>query len=149
MPWIAAGDAGKVDIAYYHAAGYTGNPETAPATVPWRLVMAQSVTAASSASGFSYTLVNPTVHHGGVCEGGALCTGNRDLYDDFGIEASPMTGFATIIYSDDQYQNDTNHKPNAALGCTSANSDTSTCNHTNIATQTAGTPIIAPPKKKR
>ena len=81
-------------------------------------------------------------HLGGVCEGGVLCTGNRDLYDDFGVQASPTTGFASIIYSDDPYQNDANHKANATFNCTAAESDSSTCDHTNIATQTAGTRIF-------
>src|SRR4051794_7552581 len=143
MPWLAAGDAGKIDLVYYQAVGYAGNPEVAPATTPWKVVMAQSLTANTSAPGFTYSTVNPVVHHGGVCEGGALCTGNRDLFDDFGVEASPTTGLASIIYSDDQYQNDANHKPNATFNCTSADSDTSTCNHTNIATQTSGTGIFA------
>jgi hypothetical protein len=148
MPWLAAGDAGKVDLVYYQATGYSGNPETAPITVPWKVVMAQSLTAATTAPGFSYTTVNPVVHHGGVCEGGALCTGNRDLYDDFGIEASPTTGFASIIYSDDQCQSDANHHPYAVFGCTPADNDTSTCQHTNVATQTSGNGIYAVPKKK-
>jgi hypothetical protein len=143
MPWLAAGDSGKIDLVYYQAVGYSGNPEVAPLSVAWKVVMAQSVSAASSAPGFTYTTANPVVHHGGVCEGGALCTGNRDLYDDFGVEASPTTGFASIIYSDDQYQNDANHKPNATFNCTAAGTDTSTCQHTNVATQTAGTRIFA------
>jgi len=108
--------------------------------------MAQSLSAASSAPGFVYTTVNPVVHHGGVCEGGALCTGNRDLYDDFGVEASPKSGFASIVYSDDQYQSDPNHKPNPVYGCVPADNDTSTCDHTNVATQTSGTGIYS--KKK-
>jgi hypothetical protein len=147
MPWLAAGDGGKIDLVYYQAVGYSGNPETAASTVPWKVVMAQSLSAASGSPGFTYTTVNSVVHHGGVCEGGALCTGNRDLYDDFGIEASPTTGLASIIYSDDQYQNDANHKPNALLGCTAADSDTSTCDHTNIATQTSGTGIYSTKRK--
>ena len=147
MPWLAAGDGGKIDLVYYQAVGYAGNPETAPSTTAWKVVMAQSLAAASASPGFTYTTVNPVVHHGGVCEGGALCTGNRDLYDDFGIEASPTTGFASIIYSDDQFQNDANHAPNPALGCTADKSDTSTCDHTNIATQTSGTGIYSIKKK--
>lgn len=143
MPWLAAGDAGKVDLVYYQAVGYSGNPETAPITVAWKVVMAQSLSAASGSPGFTYTTVNPVVHHGGVCEGGALCTGNRDLYDDFGIEASPTTGFASIIYSDDQYQNDANHKPNTVAGCTPTSNDKGACDHTNIATQVSGTRIYA------
>jgi hypothetical protein len=133
MPWLAAGDAGKIDLVYYQAIGYAGNPESAPATVPWKVVMAQSLNAASPVHSFSYTTVNSVVHHGGVCEGGALCTGNRDLYDDFGVEASPTTGLASIVYSDDQYQNDANHN--------------SSCDHTNFATQTSGTGIYTVKKK--
>jgi len=147
MPWLAAGDAGKIDLVYYQATGYSGNPETAPTTVPWKVVMAQSLMAATAAPGFSYTTVNPVVHHGGVCEGGALCTGNRDLFDDFGVEASPTTGLASIFYSDDQYQNDANHKPNVTFNCTSSDSDTSRCDHTNVATQTSGTGIYTVKKK--
>jgi len=142
MPWLAAGERGKIDLVYYQAVGYSGNPEVAGASVPWKVVMAQSLAAASPLPAFSYTTVNPVVHHGGVCEGGALCTGNRDLYDDFGVEASPTTGFASIVYSDDQYQNDANHKPNATFNCTAADSDSSTCDHTNVATQTAGTRLF-------
>jgi hypothetical protein len=146
MPWLAAGDAGKIDLVYYQATGYSGNPETAPISVAWKVVMAQSLTA-STTRAFSYTTVNPVVHHGGVCEGGALCTGNRDLYDDFGVEASPTTGLASIIYSDDQYQNDANHQPYPVYGCTQADNDTSTCQHTNVATQTSGTGIYSTKKK--
>jgi hypothetical protein len=85
MPWLAAGDARKVDLVYYQATGYSGKSRA---------------------------------DNGGVREGGALCTGNRDLYDDFGIEASPTTGLASIVYSDDQCQNVANHKPNPIYGCT-------------------------------
>jgi len=148
MPWLAAGDGGKIDLVYYQAVGYTGNPEVAPISVAWKVAMAQSLAAASTAPGFSHTTVNPIVHHGGVCEGGALCTGNRDLYDDFGIEASPITGLASIIYSDDQYQNDANHKPNPVYNCTSADTDTVYCQHTNVATQTSGNGIFAVKKGK-
>jgi hypothetical protein len=142
MPWLAAGDGGKIDLVYYQAVGYSGNPEVAPLSVAWKVDMAQSLAAASTSPGFTYTIVNPVVHHGGVCEGGALCTGNRDLFDDFGVKASPTTGFASVIYSDDQYQNDANHQPNPAFNCTASGSDSSTCDHTNVATQTAGTRIF-------
>jgi hypothetical protein len=143
MPWLAAGDSGTIDLVYYQAVGHAGNPEVAPLSVAWKVVLAQSIAAASARPAFTYTVVNPVVHHGGVCEGGALCTGNRDLFDDFGVEASPTTGFASIIYSDDQYQNDANHMPNPTFNCTASDSDTSICDHTNVAAQTAGTRIFA------
>jgi hypothetical protein len=58
------------------------------------------------------------------------------------VEASPTTGLASIIYSDDQYQNDANHKPYPGYNCTAADTDTSTCQHTNVATQTGGRTIF-------
>ena len=72
----------------------------------------------------------------GVCESGVSCTGNRDLFDDFGVAASPATGMASIISSDDQYTNDANNPPQA--GCTPARSNTGACDHTAVATQTSG-----------
>src|SRR6266480_1118258 len=73
-------------------------------------------------------------------EGGISCTGNRDLYDDFGVAASPTTGLASIIYSNDQYVN-TSNEP-AAPGCTSSTTNTGSCDHTDIATQTSGPGIF-------
>jgi len=46
------------------------------------------------------------------------CTGNRDLYDDFGVAVNPTTGLASIVYSDDQPGN------------------TGAADHTAVATQT-------------
>jgi hypothetical protein len=80
------------------------------------------------------------VHFGGVCQGGALCTGNRDLFDDFGVAASPATGLASIIYSDDQFTNDAADPPRS--GCDSSQNNTSSCDHTSVATQTAGSVIF-------
>jgi hypothetical protein len=79
------------------------------------------------------------VHSGGVCEAGVTCSGNRDLYDDFGVAASPTTGLASIVYSDDQYDPT---GPNYS-GCDASTSNTSSCDHTAIATQTAGPAIYA------
>jgi hypothetical protein len=82
------------------------------------------------------------VHSGGVCESGVTCTGNRDLLDDFGVAASPVSGVASIIYSDDQYSTDPNMPPRS--GCTEPQSNTSSCSHTALATQTSGTGIFGP-----
>ena len=54
MPWLAAGDAGKVDLVYYQAVGYSGNPEVAPISVAWKVMMAQSLNAATTSPGYSY-----------------------------------------------------------------------------------------------
>lgn len=53
---------------------------------------------------WSQAKVTPVAHHGEVCQGGVSCMSsgndNRDLYDDFGVAASPVTGLAPITYSD-------------------------------------------------
>ncbi|MHB8468611.1 MAG: hypothetical protein ACYDCH_02480 [Gaiellaceae bacterium] len=152
MPWSTAGDAGKVDVVYYKTPWVSTDPanptpaEGAPATTPWTVGFAQNLSATTAGSTFSETTATPTVHLGGVCQGGALCTGNRDLYDDFGIAASPTTGLASIIYSDDQYTNDANNPPRA--GCDASQNNTSSCDHTSIATQTAGSTIFTPVGKR-
>jgi hypothetical protein len=145
FPWATAGDAGKVDVVYYKTpwvSSDASNPtpaESAPATTPWTVGFAQNL-AATTAQSFTETTASPTVHLGPVCQGGAACTGNRDLYDDFGVAASPTTGLASIIYSDDQYTSDAKNPPRA--GCDATQNNTSNCNHTSIATQTAGQPIF-------
>jgi hypothetical protein len=78
-----------------------------------------------------------------VCESGIACTGNRDLYDDFGVAASPTTGLASIIYSDDQYRAGS---PNSS-GCDASASNTGSCDHTAVATQTSGSGIFSTKKK--
>src|SRR5204863_2002488 len=127
---------------YYQTPYYnsTKTPETYPNTATWTVGFAQNLNALKPGTAWSRFTASPVVHHGGVCEEGISCTGNRDLYDDFGVAASPVTGFASIIYSDDQYSN-TALAP-AAPGCTSSNNNTPSCDHTMIATQTGGKGIF-------
>jgi hypothetical protein len=145
FPWATAGDAGKVDVVYYKTPWVSTDPanptpaESAPATAAWTVGFAQNLSAVTG-SKYSETTASPTVHFGSVCQGGAACTGNRDLYDDFGVAASPITGLASIIYSDDQYTTDTSSPPRS--GCTAAQSNTPSCDHTSIAMQTAGPAIF-------
>jgi len=139
-PWAVALAPGKIDIVYYgsaySAAGVT--PDSYPSSASWTVYLSQK-TKATSGGKFKDLAATPAVHYGGVCESGIGCTGNRDLYDDFGVAASPTTGLASIIYSDDQYTNDANNPPQT--GCTAAKNNTSSCDHTAIATQTSGTTI--------
>jgi len=139
FPWSVAGDAGKVDVVWYGTSYYgPEHPDNYPATAQWYVYFAQNLSATVPGSGFSQVQVTPTlVHYGAVCEGGVGCTGNRDLYDDFGVAASPTTGMASIIYSDDQYQ-----EYNHTSRCTATQNNTGSCDHTNIATQTSGQRIF-------
>jgi hypothetical protein len=146
FPWSTAGDAGKLDVVYYQTPYYDGvnTPDTYPDSAAWTVGFAQNLHALTPGSPWSRQTVSPTNHFGGVCEEGVACSGNRDLYDDFGVAASPTTGLASIIYSDDQYHPGS---PNSS-GCDASTSNSGTCDHTAIATQTGGTGIFATTRKK-
>jgi len=142
MPWSTAGGAGKLDVVWYGTSYYDGTnpPDNYPKQAAWYVYFAQNLQSTTNPGNFTQVAATPIIHYGGVCEGGISCTGNRDLYDDFGVAASPTTGLASIIYSNDQYVN-TSNEP-AAPGCTSSTSNTGNCDHTDIATQTSGPGIF-------
>ncbi len=127
FPWSSAGDDGKIDVVWYGTSYYDGTstPDNYPDSAAWYVYFAQNLSATKSGSSFTQVRATPVVHYGGVCESGISCTGNRDLYDDFGVAASPTTGLASIVYSDDQPGND-------------PQSD-----HTAVATQTSGPGIFS------
>lgn len=141
FPWSVAGANGKVDVVYYGTSYYDGTntPDNYPDAASWYVYFAQNLSATSSKGRWSQTQATPIVHFGGVCESGVTCTGNRDLYDDFGVAAHPVTGLASIVYSDDQYRNDATNA--SSSGCSPDASNTASCDHTAIATQLSGTGI--------
>jgi len=153
FPWSTAGDAGKLDVVYYQTPYFDGvnTPDNYPSSASWTVGFAQNLRALTPGSAWSRQTASPVVHFGGVCEAGVTCTGNRDLFDDFGVAASPTTGLASIIYSDDQYDSSGLTSPSCA---SPSDSNTSNCDHTAIATQQSGNGIFAaangghkPPKK--
>src|SRR5438128_1980222 len=129
MPWSVACDPGQLNIVWYGTSFYDGTtaPDNYPASAAWYVFFAQNLNAAATGSTFTQGAATPIIHYGGVCESGVGCTGNRDLYDDFGVAVHPTTGLASIVYSDDQPGN------------------TGAADHTAIATQTAGPKICAGP----
>jgi len=143
MPWSVAGNAGELDVVWYGTSYYDGvnPPDSYPASAAWYVFFAQNLKALSG-SNFGQVTATPVVHYGGVCEGGISCTGNRDLFDDFGISASPKTaGLASIIYTDDQYVSNSTNAPYAAT-CSPSASNGIYCDHAAIATQTSGKGIF-------
>ncbi len=140
FPWAVAGDAGKLDVVYYGTSYYDArtSPDSYPTSAVWYAYFAQSLDADTRHGRFTQVQATPIVHRGGVCENGIGCTGNRDLFDDFGVAASPATGRASIAYTDDQYVADEMHSPN----CTPQWSNTLRCDHTSVATQTGGPGIF-------
>jgi len=129
MPWSVACDPGHLNIVWYGTSFYDGTtaPDNYPASAAWYVFFAQNLNAAATGSTFTQGAATPIIHYGGVCESGVGCTGNRDLYDDFGVAVNPTTGLASIVYSDDQPGN------------------VGRDDHTAIATQTAGPKICAGP----
>lgn len=152
-PWSVAGDNGKLDVVWYGTSYYKAGtvPDSYPNSAAWYVYFAQNLSATTPGSTFTQTAASPVIHYGGVCEGGISCTGNRDLYDDFGVAASPTTGLASIVYSDDQYTNTAASPPQP--GCTPAQNNSGACDHTSIATQVSGAGIYgtapAPTSAKR
>ena len=134
FPWSTALGNGKLDIVWYGTSYYDGAnpPDNYPSTAAWHVYFAQSFSATTPGSRFTQVQASPINHYGGVCESGVSCTGNRDLFDDFGVAASPATGLASIVYSDDQYD------PSQPTRCTQSQTNTASCNHTEIATQVSG-----------
>jgi hypothetical protein len=139
FPWSSALGAGKLDVVYYQTPYYSksATPDTYPMSASWTVGFAQNTDALSSPTAWTRLTATPVIHKGGACESGVTCTGNRDLYDDFGVAASPTTGLASIIYSDDQFDP---KGPNTS-GCDAAANNSGTCDHTAIATQISGTSI--------
>ncbi len=135
-PWSVAGNNGALDVVWYGTSA-TGNPENQPSTTTWHVYFAQNLHATTPGSTFAQVAASPVNHHGGVCESGIACTGNRDLLDDFGVAASPTTGLASIVYTDDQLRAGDPNNQNSPI-CKVGDNNTSNCEHTAFATQLTG-----------
>ncbi|TMI28862.1 hypothetical protein E6H30_00020 [Candidatus Bathyarchaeota archaeon] len=148
FPWSSAGPAGTLDVVWYGSSYYDGvnPPDSYPMTASWQVYFAQNLAATTPNSKWSQTTASGIVHYGGVCESGVTCTGNRDLLDDFGVAVSPTTGFASIIYTSDQYVNSANEPAQpfgSGGGCTQSSTNSFECSHTDIAVQTGGTSLLS------
>lgn len=105
MPWITAGDPGRIGVAYYAADdtrdGNVG-PDASNGAV-WNLFYSFSANALSGAPSFNQTQVNELNHpikYGDISTGGLGGTEDRSLGDFFQVHAGPQ-GQAIISYVDD------------------------------------------------
>src|SRR5437588_6620659 len=108
MPWIAAGDNGRVNIVYYgtnatNPDGTPIDPNIAPSTTHWNTFMAQSLNANAREPAFTISQVSDHVmHNGSICNLGLLCilnNGDRSLADFFQVAIGP-DGLANIAFAD-------------------------------------------------
>jgi hypothetical protein len=100
MPWLAAGDAGRLDVVFYQTDD-TQDPNTST-TDQWTVKFAQSLNAAAREPVFTTVQASDHVNHvGPICNLGLLCaSGTRDLLDFFQVAIGP-DGLANIVYADD------------------------------------------------
>jgi hypothetical protein len=96
FPWIAAGDAGRVDIVWY---GTTSPTNTDAAD--WVVRFAQSTNATNASPTFAEGTISDHVIHGSnISTGGLTGSANRNLLDYFQIALDPQ-GAAVLAYTDD------------------------------------------------
>jgi hypothetical protein len=103
MPWIVAGDEGRVDVVFY------GSPATSAPTTnygPWNIYMAQTLNATDALPHWSQALMTDRPNHvDPVCLSGLGCTlamgpaGDRELGDFFKV-ALDSTGRAVVSFAD-------------------------------------------------
>jgi hypothetical protein len=109
-PTVAAGKAGRVDVAWY-GTSRAGNANDSKAmgkvnadgSAVWKVLVARST---NSGATFSTRAVSGAIHRGALCTSGGGCNsdGSRNLLDDFGLTISPTTGLDSIAYTSDQPQ---------------------------------------------
>jgi hypothetical protein len=108
VPWITAGDNGRVEIVYYGTTG-TEDPTTS-ANDQWNVFFAQSLNGADREPVFTVSQASDHVmHKGPICNVGILCgNGTRQLLDFFQIAIGP-DGLANIMFADTGSSNGTAH----------------------------------------
>lgn len=114
-PWIVAGAAGKVDLAYYQES--VTEPvriaDLAPPTMKWDVMLAQSLNANATTPSWTRVVAAAGFHQGSICTTGLACVGpqnlgvlnaptpfDRRVYDFFEVRADAQ-GNALIAYPRD------------------------------------------------
>jgi len=102
LPWVAAGDDGRVDVVWVGST--TSRNPSGDATADWRIYMAQSLNAHSANPTFRESVVTPyPVRRGQICESGLNCSFNGDdgrILLDFLSVSLDSACRARIAYAD-------------------------------------------------
>ena len=114
FPWIAAGDKGRVDIAWYQSSNVappliadpttpgqlTGGPNEMPGGSTWNVMFAQSLNADSREPVFTIAQASDHINHtGSISIGGLTGSSDRSLLDFFEVAIGP-DGLANIAFAD-------------------------------------------------
>jgi hypothetical protein len=99
MPWIAAGDNGRVSIAWF-GTSTIGDANTVPLATQWNVYFAQSLNAASREPVFTQVQASDhVIHVGQISTGGTFGSSDRSLLDFFEI-ALDRGGFTHMVFAD-------------------------------------------------
>jgi len=101
FPAIAAGDAGRVAIAYYHADQHD-YPSNVPKDTHWNVTLAWTADALNGTP--TWERANLSTHSartGPICPDGSTCQGNRQLLDYFALKVTPQGRVASVWTSTD------------------------------------------------
>lgn len=98
MPWLVAGEEGRVGVAWY-GTDVIGNPNTMPASTDWRLYYAESLNAASGSPSFSqWDVLGTPTHRGSISTGGLTGASDRSLGDFMSMALNPVDGAAYMAF---------------------------------------------------
>jgi hypothetical protein len=121
FPWIAAGDAGRVDIVWYGTTTLGSCPSqpcgSSAIQAHWLVMMAQSLNALSATPTFATTQVSEISNHfGAICTMGIGCTtgGDRGLLDFLSVTTG-RHGEANVVWADAVNQNFTGGTSSALI----------------------------------
>ncbi|MBZ5559247.1 MAG: glycoside hydrolase [Acidobacteriia bacterium] len=96
-PWVQAGDAGKVNIAWWG----TSASSNLDAGARWQVLFAQTQNAFANVPTFSQAAATAVMHAGAICVNGTACpSGTRNLAEYF-AQGLWLDGSALIPYPDD------------------------------------------------
>lgn len=119
FPWIAAGNAGSIDVVWYGTtkAANVASYDPGSQTTNWFPYLSQSLnaTTATATFGLPVAVAQHPNHNGGICTMGIGCTtgGDRSLADFFQVDVNKQGG-ADVIWSDTS-NNGSNNANQAAL----------------------------------
>jgi hypothetical protein len=106
MPWVVAGDPGRVAVAWYRGS-LPGNPNSL--ANEWTIHVAESVNALDAAPAFQTAQVSQNViHRGEICLQGTLCDaqGRDRSFLEYPSIDMDSKGAAVVVYNDNTNQSE-------------------------------------------
>ena len=98
QPWVVAGDAGKVNVAWLGSASTSFLDSSAQ----WQVFLAQSQSDFASVLTFAQTTVTGVVHAGPVRVSGLGCPSGTRTLAEYWTPDVCLDGNALIVYPDDK-----------------------------------------------